>query len=155
MCKPGVFAFSLCFIFLFVAPSIFATRADDVVTVESGQLRGAMNTDHSVRIFKGVPFAAPPVGELRWRAPQPAKAWTGVRAADKFAPACLQTDVFGDILFRDAQPSEDCLNLNIWIPANAASKDLPVFVCGTTAEVLLRAATPRFDTTERILRRRV
>jgi len=128
MSKPAVLAFALCFIFLFVVPSIFPTRADDVVTVESGKLRGALNTDQSVRIFKGVPFAAPPVGELRWQAPQPGKPWTGVRAADKFAPACLQTDVFGDIFFRDAQPSEDCLNLNIWIPANAASKNLPVFV---------------------------
>jgi len=69
-------------------------------------------------MFKGVPFAAPPVGNLRWKAPQPAPKWSGVRAADKFGSACMQTDVFGDILqfMRDAQPSEDCLNLTIWIP---------------------------------------
>jgi len=116
---------ALAFSFLIPLPS---RAADDVVAVESGELKGVLNADQSVRLFKGIPFAAPPVGELRWKAPQPAKPWTGVRPADKFGPACLQTDVFGDIFFRDAQPSEDCLNLNIWIPANAASKNLPVFV---------------------------
>jgi para-nitrobenzyl esterase len=105
-----------------------ASAAEDIVTVESGKLQGALNADHSVRLFKGIPFAAPPVGELRWKAPQTPKPWTGVRPADKFGPACLQTNVFGDIYFRDAQPSEDCLNLNIWIPAHAASKNLPVFL---------------------------
>lgn len=102
--------------------------AEDVVSVETGKLQGALNADKSVRLFKGVPFAAPPVGDLRWKAPQPPKSWTGVRAADKFGSACMQTNVFGDIYFRDAQPSEDCLNLNIWIPANAKDKNLPVFV---------------------------
>jgi para-nitrobenzyl esterase len=100
----------------------------DRVKTEGGTLEGTANSDGSVRIFKGVPFAAPPVGDLRWKAPQPATAWEGVRRADKFGSACLQTDVFGDIYFRDAKPSEDCLNLNIWMPAHAASKDLPVFV---------------------------
>src|SRR5271169_6141171 len=102
--------------------------AADEVTVANGRLEGASNADHTVRIFKGIPFAAPPVGELRWKAPQPAASWTGVRPADKFGPACLQTNVFGDIYFRDAQPSEDCLNLNIWIPAKPASAKLPVFL---------------------------
>ena len=102
--------------------------ADDVVTIESGKLQGTTNADRSVRIFKGIPFAAPPVGDLRWKAPQPAKSWTGIRPADKYASACLQTNVFGDIYFRDAQPSEDCLNLNIWIPANVTAKNLPVFL---------------------------
>ena len=101
------------------------------VTVSTGKLKGATNANNSVRMFKGVPFAAPPTGDLRWKAPQPPKKWSGVRAADKFGSACLQTDVFGDILqfMRDAQPSEDCLNLNIWLPASAtASSQLPVYV---------------------------
>jgi len=104
---------------------------DNQVTVSSGKLQGTINADKSVRIFKGVPFAAPPTGALRWKAPQPAKKWDGVRAADTFGPACLQTDVFGDILqfMRDAQPNEDCLNLNIWLPASATAKSkLAVFV---------------------------
>jgi len=104
------------------------TPTPDQVKVEEGLLRGTTNADGSVRVFKGVPFAAPPVGDLRWKEPQRAAAWTGVRKADKFASACLQTNVFGDIYFRDAQPSEDCLNLNIWLPAKPRSKKLPVFV---------------------------
>ena len=102
--------------------------AADEVTVASGKLQGTMNEDHTVRMFKGIPFAAAPVGRLRWKAPQPAPSWSGVRQADKFGPACLQTDVFGDIYFRDAQPSEDCLNLDIWIPAKVESAKIPVFV---------------------------
>jgi para-nitrobenzyl esterase len=111
--------------------SVSAARADDQVTIDFGKLKGAYNSDHSVLMFKGVPFAAPPVGELRWKPPQPAKKWDGVRVGDKFGPPCMQTDVFGDILqfMRDAQPSEDCLNLTIWLPASAKAKSkLPVFV---------------------------
>jgi para-nitrobenzyl esterase len=142
MPKAAVLA-SFCLSFLFAFLSAWPSRAEDVVTVETGKLRGALNADKTVRMFKGVPFAAPPVGELRWKPPQPAIAWTGIRAAHKFGPACLQTDVFGDIYFRDAQPSEDCLNLNIWIPANAESNNLPVlvwyygggFVAGGNSEV--------------------
>lgn len=112
-----------------LAAAAAAAKSADEVTVSTGHLQGTTNADHSVRIFKGVPFAAPPVGDLRWRAPQPAKKWEGVRAADKFGPACMQTDVFGDIFFRDAQPSEDCLNLNIWEPASVTKKSkLSVYV---------------------------
>ena len=69
-----------------------AASAADEVTVENGRLQGTANEDHSVRMFKGIPFAAPPVGDLRWKAPQPSAAWSGVRQADKFGSACLQTD---------------------------------------------------------------
>ena len=109
--------------------SVTTARSADELTIDAGKLQGAMNAEHTVRMFKGIPFAAPPVGDLRWKAPQPVKPWSGVRAADKFGPACMQTDVFGDIFFRDAQPSEDCLNLNVWLPASAmAGAKLPVFV---------------------------
>lgn len=106
------------FFVVLAAFSAAVARPADEVTVESGKLKGVYNSDHSVLMFKGIPFAAPPVGGLRWKAPQPASKWSGVRFADKFGPACLQTDVFGDILqfMRDAQPGEDCLNLAIWIP---------------------------------------
>ena len=131
---------------ILVVAAIAANAATDQVTVSTGKLQGTANADSTVRMFKGVPFAAPPVGDLRWKAPQPAIKWDGVRAADKFGSACLQTDVFGDIYFRDAQPSEDCLNLDIWIPAKAASSKLPVlvwfygggFVAGSASE-------PRYD----------
>ena len=115
-------------IFSLLAPLLASAQIVHSVTVETGQLRGTMSADRSVEIFKGIPFAAPPVGDLRWKAPQPPKSWTGIRPADKFGSACLQTNVFGDIYFRDAQPAEDCLNLNIWIPAGAAAKNLPVFL---------------------------
>jgi para-nitrobenzyl esterase len=126
--------------------SAWATSPADEVTVENGKLQGTANEDHSVRMFKGIPFAAPPVGELRWKPPQPALNWSGVRQADKFGAACLQTNVFGDIYFRDAQPSEDCLTLDIWIPAKPASAKIPVivwfygggFVAGSASE-------PRYD----------
>ena len=121
-------------------------NAADEVSTESGTLQGTTNTDHTVRMFKGIPFAAPPVGDLRWKAPQPAPKWTGVRRADKFGSACLQTNVFGDIYFRDNQPNEDCLNLVIWAPANPEAKKIPVlvwfygggFVAGANSE-------PRYD----------
>jgi para-nitrobenzyl esterase len=112
-----------------LAGVLAAVAADtNQVTVDSGKLQGITNCDQTVRIFRGVPFAAAPVGDLRWKGPQPAASWTGVRQADKFGSACLQTDVFGDIYFRDAQPSEDCLNLNVWVPAKSASAKLPVFL---------------------------
>jgi para-nitrobenzyl esterase len=118
----------------------------DLVKVESGTLRGTTSSDRQVRIFKGVPFAAAPVGGLRWKAPQPASRWLAVRQADKFGSPCMQTDVFGDIYFREAQPSEDCLFLNIWMPARPESGKLAVFlwfygggfVAGTNSE-------PRYD----------
>ena len=113
------------------ASSAAIARSADEVAIDSGKLKGDYNSDHSVLIFKGVPFGAAPVGDLRWKAPQPAPKWSGVRAADKFGPACLQTDVFGDILqfMRDAKPSEDCLNLTIWLPASTtANSRLPVFL---------------------------
>jgi para-nitrobenzyl esterase len=119
-----VAVFSVCAMF---AP--VRAQSPREVMVESGTLQGALNDDKSVLMFKGVPFAAPPVGDLRWKPPQPAAKWKGVRKADKFGPACLQTDVYGDIFFRDVQPSEDCLNLAIWMPAKPAdAKKIPVLV---------------------------
>lgn len=136
----------LAVIVLLAIAATTASAATDQVTVESGKLQGTTNAEGSVRIFKGVPFAAPPLGDLRWKAPQPAIKWNGVRMAEKFGSACLQTNVFGDIYFRDAEPSEDCLNLDIWIPAKATSSKLPVlvwfygggFVAGSASE-------PRYD----------
>ena len=82
-----------------------------------------------VKAFRGVPFAAPPVRENRWRPPQPVKNWTGVRMADRFADQCMQARVFGDMMFRNSGVSEDCLYLNVWMPANArAGSALPVLV---------------------------
>ncbi len=96
------------------------------VKTANGTLEGI--DESGIRAFKGVPFAAPPVGDLRWREPQPVKNWTGVRKADKFGPRAMQLPLFGDMNFRSDGVSEDCLYLNVWTPAKAASDGLPVLV---------------------------
>jgi para-nitrobenzyl esterase len=80
-----------------------------------------------VRVFRGIPFAAPPVAELRWQPPRPPVPWDGVRKGADFGPRCMQAPVFPDMVFRD-QPSEDCLYLNVWTPAKSPSNRLPVMV---------------------------
>jgi para-nitrobenzyl esterase len=102
--------------------------AADRVKVDGGTLEGTLNAGSSVRIFKGVPFAAPPIGNLRWQAPQPVGRWSGVRKADEFGNRCEQGRVFGDMIFRDPGMSEDCLYLTVWTPAKPAAKRLPVYV---------------------------
>jgi para-nitrobenzyl esterase len=87
--------------------------------VEQGELRGT--SEAGLKVFRGIPFAAPPVGDLRWRAPQPAARWEGMRPADKFAPQCLQT-------IPGITTSEDCLYLNVWTPAKTTSAHVPVLV---------------------------
>ena len=92
----------------------------DVVKVEGGQIAGVVAD--GVRAFKGIPFAAPPVGDLRWKPPQPVVAWTGEKAATGFGARCSQSSRLG----AEAKTSEDCLFLNVWAPARA--KDAPVMV---------------------------
>jgi para-nitrobenzyl esterase len=78
--------------------------------------------------FKGVPFAAPPVGQRRWKAPQPVEPWQGVRTAKQFAPRGMQPPLFSDMVFRSDGMSENCLYLNVWTPATKSSEKLPVLV---------------------------
>jgi para-nitrobenzyl esterase len=93
------------------------------VQTEYGALEGVV--DGRSRIFKGVPFAAPPVGPLRWRSPQPPAKWSGTRSAKSFAPDCLQWRNQSSMAL---VTSEDCLYLNLWVPAKASSKPLPVMM---------------------------
>ena len=101
-------------------------RVADEVRIASGVLEGTMSTTPGVRMFLGVPFAAPPVGDLRWKAPQPVAKWSGVRKATAFANRCIQTNPFGDMIFRSPAESEDCLYLSIWTPAKSGAERLPV-----------------------------
>jgi para-nitrobenzyl esterase len=102
--------------------------AAEQVRTASGIVEGAVSADAKVRIFKGIPFAAPPVGGLRWQPPQPALPRTGVRKATEFGARCMQGRIYEDMVFRDAGPSEDCLYLNVWTPATSAEARLPVMV---------------------------
>jgi para-nitrobenzyl esterase len=107
-----------------------------VVQIDSGLLAG---TDGTVRSFKGIPFAAPPIGELRWRPPQPVTPWTGVRQATSFGPDCPQAPSGAS---RGAGRGEDCLHLSVWTAARRADERLPVmvwmhgggFTAGTSAD---------------------
>lgn len=98
-----------------------------LVQTANGLVEGVMEPT-GIRSFKGIPFAAPPVGELRWKEPQPAQNWTGVLKADHFGPRAMQTAIFGDMMFRSDGMSENCLYLNIWAPVPANKTLLPVLV---------------------------
>jgi para-nitrobenzyl esterase len=90
------------------------------VQVEGGLLQGSL--EDGLTVYRGIPFAAPPVGDLRWRAPQPAAKWDGVRPATQFGPAPIQGSRNGPGM------SEDCLYLNVWTPAKSARDHVPVLV---------------------------
>lgn len=94
-----------------------------------GALEGTVTDEGRVRVFKGIPYAAPPVGPLRWKAPAPAAPWTGVRKADTFGAHCPQPPIFGDIVF-DRPSSEDCLYLNVWAPASGSRLPVMVWIHG-------------------------
>jgi para-nitrobenzyl esterase len=106
-----------------------AETTADTVKVDSGLIVGR-KSDSGVRAFLGIPFAAPPVGNLRWKPPMPVQKWSGPRQATEFGARCVQgdIDIYGDMVWRDKGPSEDCLYLNVWIPAPPASAKLPVMV---------------------------
>jgi len=105
-------------------------KADTLVevSISNGKLEGARNASTGIAIFKGIPFAQPPVGELRWKAPQPVANWQGTRSAHHFGNNPMQKNVFGDMLFRSSGMSEDCLYLNVWTPDANAKEKLPVLV---------------------------
>jgi len=124
--KVGTLACALCMWQSSIPASSAQTPAgsagsNPVVSVGAGQLRGGL-TANGVAVFKNIPFAQPPVGDLRWREPLPVKAWTGVRDATAFGPMCHQNDN------RNTPHSEDCLQLNIWTPKWPMTSPVPVMV---------------------------
>lgn len=98
------------------------------VKTDHGKIQGTMAGDGQVRAFLGIPYAAPPVGQLRWQPPQPAAKWKGVRQATSFGSRCMQPAIYSDMIFHDPGPSEDCLTLNVWTPAKDKHAKLPVMV---------------------------
>jgi len=115
-------------------------------TLQNGVVEGNYDTKTGMQFYLGIPFAKPPVGELRWKAPQPLENWKGVKQTKKFGPRAVQGIVFGDMKSRSEGLSEDCLYLNVWTNAKNNTANLPVlvyfygggFVAGDGAE-------PRYD----------
>lgn len=116
-----------------VASATLAAAISQSVQVEGGAVTGIPGRDRSITAFKGIPFAAPPVGNLRWREPKPVIPWKGIRKSAEFGSSCVQT------IHNELKPwtyefmthnhiSEDCLYLNVWTPAKSAAVKLPVFV---------------------------
>lgn len=106
-----------------------AAGGADRVTTANGVIESTAHPASGVRSFKGIPFAQPPVGDLRWREPLPVRNWTGVRNADQFGPRCMQrTSPTADYWFRSNGMNEDCLYLNVWTPAKSDRERLPVLV---------------------------
>ncbi|MBN2242712.1 MAG: carboxylesterase family protein, partial [Acidobacteria bacterium] len=91
------------------------------MNVTGGTIEGVKQ--EGIFVYKGIPFAAPPVGDLRWKAPEPIEPWTGVKKADAFAPGCMQA---ANSMGNTAPVSEDCLYLNVWTPAQKTDEKLPV-----------------------------
>jgi para-nitrobenzyl esterase len=109
-----------------VAPLGSAGERPLRLKISTGTIAG--KAEGAVRAFLGIPYAAPPVKELRWKPPAPAAKWNGVREAVRFGARCMQGAIYSDMIFRDPGPSEDCLTLNVWTPALTAGKKLPVMV---------------------------
>jgi para-nitrobenzyl esterase len=115
-------------------------------TIENGIIEGNYDTKSGIQKYFGVPFAKPPVGNLRWKAPQPLDNWTDVKETKKFGPRPMQTIVFGDMNSRSNGLSEDCLYLNVWTPAKRNTKDLPVlFYVYGGGYVAGDGSEPRYD----------
>src|SRR6202453_3710310 len=105
--------------------TVLSAAISDPVRIDTGLVSGVTGSSDDVRVYKGIPFAAPPVGDLRWHEPRPPSHWEGVRKADEFSPVCMQQQR-GPA--GASGPSEDCLYLNVWTAAKSASERRPVIV---------------------------
>src|SRR5215471_4129428 len=113
--------------------ALLPAAVTEPVRTDAGLVSGTDSPVAGVRVFKGIPFGAPPVGDLRWRAPQPVAKWDGVKKADKYGPVCVQPPGMGRLNVSVDLPdspsrSEDCLYLNVWTGAASATERRPVMV---------------------------
>src|ERR1039457_2485341 len=114
------------FLAAIISGGLCAAQTPAPVKVEGGLIQGT--GEEGLTVYRGIPFATPPVGDLRWRAPQPAAKWDGVRQAAKFGPRCMQGMANPAVANPAPAMSEDCLYLNVWTPAKSAGNRVPVLV---------------------------
>lgn len=146
MTKSHVFAMSV-----IACVAVFGSctlQKETAVTLEVKTQYGVLQgfEEDGVKKFLGVPFAQAPVGELRWKAPQPVQAWEGVRSAKQFGDDPMQPNIFGDMSFRGPGRSEDCLYLNIWTTAATTADALPVLIYFNGGGLMAGSGSePRYD----------
>ncbi len=124
--KTIALIFCFCSLFLIAGAQLTSDASLPTVRTANGLIQGTQVS--GISIFRGVPFAQPPVGELRWKEPKPLKNWEGTKKADHFSPRAMQLPIYSDMKFRSDGVSEDCLYLNIWTPAKTGKEELPVLV---------------------------
>jgi para-nitrobenzyl esterase len=131
--NPSIRAAALSILWLSLFPAAASTQTSKPLHIDDGQVSGVPGNDPAVRVYRGIPYAAPPTGDLRWRPPQPTPKWDGVRRADTFAPGCVQHVVgsrppWTEEFMHQGRVSEDCLYLNVWTAAPRGGARRPVFV---------------------------